>query len=314
MTTETDTIVVMGAGGMLGRQVVRAAQRQNLGVVRLGHEACDITNVRQVEKWLCPHPGAIVINCAGILPERIVSDEVMQNVNAGGPHILARYAGRLVQVSTDCVFDGRPPSHVGAYTESSVTLPQDRYSTTKLAGEVTDGPHLTVRGSFVGLGKRGRIQWLLDQPRGAQVLGFVNSYWNGSYVGTFAEYLVAVAMSREVTGLLHLPGPATLSLHRVLDLIARRLRPDVTVVEARAARQKKMILASTRREPMGVSWDQMLAQLEHDYRQHDRQVPGRDGEGRMGKVKDGEGWSEHERRTDGSDPRGAEGATHPLAG
>ena len=181
----TDTIIVTGADGMLGRQVVRAGFQQRLAVIPLAHSRCDITNVTQVGDHLRPHPDAVVINCAGIV--RGQPEGWMDNVNGRGPHVLARFAGRLVQVSTDCVFDGKLTGDTEGYTESSPATTSDRYSQTKLQGEVTDGPHLTVRGSFIGLGQFGLIRWLLDHPQGAEVPGYLNWYWNGSYVDAEAE-------------------------------------------------------------------------------------------------------------------------------
>ncbi len=260
----TDTIIVTGANGMLGSQVVLAARRQRIQVVPLTREACDITNVSQVRDAFRPFPGATVINCAGVVPHMTVSTPRMANVNGRGPHVLARVAERVVQVSTDCVFAGKPPRGVEGYTESSRIDPADHYGRSKLSGELTGGSHLTVRGSFVGFGKWGLLAWLLGQPKNGTVKGYINWWWNGVYVRDYAEHLIRLA-HHDITGIVHLIGPTVMTKHRLLAVVAKRLRPDLTVVEANAPTRRKMILASARIPPIPASWTQMLQHLEEDY-------------------------------------------------
>jgi len=101
------------------------------------------------------------------------------------------------------VFSGRR----GRYCEADVPDPVDLYGRTKLAGEVADAPHLTVRTSFIGLEAppaQGLLGWFLAQ-QGA-VAGFRRARWSGLTADALAPVLLDLAARREVVGLLHVAG------------------------------------------------------------------------------------------------------------
>ncbi len=263
-----EQIIVTGAGGMLGRAVVKAAHARGLDVVALSHAECDIgdalSSMSSVSAALCRYNAALIINCAGIVPS-MGSDAVknrMWRVNAGGPRLLAAVAGRLVHVSTDCVFNGAITK--GAYDESDSPSPTGVYAETKLAGEIVTPSHLTIRGSFIGLGRRGLVRWILDQPQGADIPGYQNWAWNGSYVGRFADRVVELALESTLTGLVHLPGPEVLWKGTLVRSLASMLRPDLTVFQ-RDAVHRRMVLASNRIDGISTPWNDMMKELWDDY-------------------------------------------------
>lgn len=260
-------ILVTGAGGMLGSAVVRAGFREGLEVIGLSKGDFDITDYQQVNKTLSLYEEPIVINCAGIVRGREDVDESrMSVVNTLGPYMLAQHASRLLQISTDCVFDGTLTD--GAYDEGSQTHPTDTYGCTKLVGEMVHGPHLTVRVSFVGQGQRGLFQWLLSLPRNVPCPGYTNWWWNGWTAEALAPVLLDLAMKREITGLVHLPGPEVVTKAWLLTEVARRLRPDLMVIPCEAPTASRMVLATKHpwTLPVGVTWNTMLDELEEEYR------------------------------------------------
>lgn len=188
-------IQVIGARGMLGQQVVLAAQRAGVAVHA---SAGDLLS--------CPIQGDVVINCAGIVKQRTeLPDSYFLMVNGYGPQRLAEacdvQGARLIQVSSDCVFAGPGP-----HSESDAPNGRGIYAVSKLAGEVTRAPHLTIRTSFVGIGRRGLIADLMAQ-RGQAVSASINALWTGHTAPTIARLLVQLAVERpDVTGLLHVPG------------------------------------------------------------------------------------------------------------
>ena len=116
---------------------------------------------------------------------------------------LGSWGGRLLHVSTDCVFSGDR----GGYRESDLAHPVDLYGRTKLAGEVTESPHLTVRTSFVGLeheNAKGLLGWFFS--RKGEVYGFRKVIWSGLTTEALAEVLVSLVERGEVNGLLHIAG------------------------------------------------------------------------------------------------------------
>ncbi|QXN90420.1 dTDP-4-dehydrorhamnose reductase [Nocardia iowensis] len=125
-------LVVTGAGGQLGRELIRLAP----GARALGHRDLDITDKAAVAAVL--EPGDVVINCAAYTAvDRAESEpEAAFAGNETGPAVLAaacaEVGARLIHLSTDYVFAGtsdRP------YDTTDPTAPVSVYGQSKLAGE-----------------------------------------------------------------------------------------------------------------------------------------------------------------------------------
>lgn len=255
-------VSVIGAGGMLGRAVVEALKASGYYVpVPYTKRDFNIGSGLDSETLLDDKK---VINCAGIVRGRedVLARE-MGWVNGIGPLYISLYARRLIQVSTDCVFDGTK----GPYVESDEPTPIDNYGMSKLIGEMRYGPHLTVRTSFIGFGQRGLVRWLLDHPQGATVPGFRRWFWNGLYVGTVARQLVRL-LDDPMTGIVHIEGPI-ISKYELLDMVAKAIRPDLHVSPS-VSQDSNMILKSERlvwgdAPDTTFSWTEMIEELKADY-------------------------------------------------
>ena len=263
MIYQDNDVVVTGADGMLGWAVVKVLKTSDYYTAIPFKSFFNITDVTNVIRLT----GAKIINCAGIVRGRHdINAKRMGEVNALAPHMLAAVAKRLIHVSTDCVFDGTK----GPYVESDEPTPIDNYGMSKLMGEVETPSALTVRTSFVGFGQRGLLRWLLDHPEGATVPGFRRWLWNGLYVGTLARQLVRL-LDDPMTGIVHIEGPI-ISKYDLLAMIAKAIRPDITVISAIDANalDKNMILKSERliwgdAPDTTFSWIDMMAELKADY-------------------------------------------------
>ena len=124
-------LLVTGADGQLGREL-----RFLLGdrAVYAGHSQLDITDEPKVAAFFAEREFDFVINCAAYTAvDRAEDDaEAADRVNRLGAELLARYGRRIIQISTDYVFDGevsRP------YKEDDETRPMSVYGRTKRAGE-----------------------------------------------------------------------------------------------------------------------------------------------------------------------------------
>lgn len=188
-------VQVFGQRGMLGSAVLRQLPQSGLA---LDPRSADLELVT---------PGHIhadvVINCAGLVKQRSAPASRFMLVNAVGPQRLAEacdaVGARLIHVSTDCVF------HDGPSDEDDLPDCRDVYSLSKLAGEVTRAPHLTIRTSFIGWGKRGL---LADLAGTMPVRVSHRLWWSGHTVDTIAALLLLLATRPDITGLLHVPGEA----------------------------------------------------------------------------------------------------------
>ena len=248
-------VQVIGSKGMLGQAVCEAVQRAGHTVHSNG---VDITHVHHTQIT-----GEVVINCAGIVKQRkeVAASEFIR-VNAYGPHRLAERCdearARLIHVSTDCVFnDHRQMSKV----ESSTPTPNDVYSLSKLTGEVTRWPHLTVRTSFIGWGKRGLLADLLAH-KGSTRSEYRGARWSGHTVETVAQVLVMLAPLESVCGLLHIPGEFQ-TRGELIRRLSKRFDLNITVNDSFEQPGYDRRLASERWEALGLpTLDSFETQLE----------------------------------------------------
>ena len=124
-------LLVTGANGQLGNELRLLLGE---GAVYVGHGELDITDEAAVKAFFAGNSFDFVINCAAYTAVDKAEDdtEAAEKVNSLGPLYLARYGRRIVQISTDYVFDG---TSCRPYTEKDAPNPVSVYGRTKLAGE-----------------------------------------------------------------------------------------------------------------------------------------------------------------------------------
>jgi dTDP-4-dehydrorhamnose reductase len=131
-------LLVTGAAGMLGKDLVRAAEAAGHDVVGLTRDDADITDAEAIAVAVRDAAPDVVINCAGWtdVDGAEASPEEAHRANAEGAGNVANAAARsgawIVQISTDYVFDGEKRS---PYVESDAPAPVSSYGSSKLAGE-----------------------------------------------------------------------------------------------------------------------------------------------------------------------------------
>ncbi len=162
-------ILVTGAGGMLGRDVVLAAGNAGHDVVGFGHTELDITDPATLgAKFELERPD-VVINCAAWtdVDGAEESEETALAVNGAAAGNVAAAAAKVgasvVYVSSDYVFDG---SKGAPYVETDQTAPLSAYGRTKLAGEeataAANKRHFVVRSSWLfGIGGSNFVETML---------------------------------------------------------------------------------------------------------------------------------------------------------
>lgn len=133
-------ILLTGSNGQLGLELQE--QIKNLDkpckLVATDYAALDITNYKQVKAELLLQKPDIVINCAAHTAVDQCEEDIENayRINAIGPKNLAiaceEVGAKLVQVSTDYVFDGENPL---PRREDDPTGPQSVYGSSKLLGE-----------------------------------------------------------------------------------------------------------------------------------------------------------------------------------
>jgi dTDP-4-dehydrorhamnose reductase len=147
-------IVVIGANGQLGSDLVAAFSEKGDAVCGLTHSDIEISDLHSVSHALEDiHPQVIVNTAAMHHVENCEREpEKAFAINALGPRnlaVVARALGAvLIHVSTDYVFDG---SKGNPYVEEDNPLPLNAYGISKLAGEhfvrATTDKHFVIRTS-----------------------------------------------------------------------------------------------------------------------------------------------------------------------
>lgn len=130
-------VLVLGAGGQVGRAVVRAVPAGH-GVVGLTRADLDIADPRSVTAALARAGADWIVNAAAYTGVDLAEDERARalEVNDTAVGVLAEAAAgagcRLLHLSTDFVFDGASGR---AYRPADPTHPVSVYGETKLGGE-----------------------------------------------------------------------------------------------------------------------------------------------------------------------------------
>jgi dTDP-4-dehydrorhamnose reductase len=236
-------VVVVGAGGQLGRQLVDAFTVAGHEVIGLGHAQLDLSDPAAGEVIASLEP-EIVVNAAAWTdvdacarnPDRaMLLNGVAPGRMAGGA---ARAGALFVQLSTNEVFDGTASS---PYTEDDVPSPANPYGASKLAGEqaVAEAAprHLIVRTAWLfGPGGTNFVTKILAAADRAvssgEPLRVVADEWgNPTWTPTLAAAIEGLATRDVASGILHAVGePATSRLGWARAVLAAA-RPGV-VVEA----------------------------------------------------------------------------------
>lgn len=222
-------IMILGSGGMLGHMVYHYLK--SLGKyrivdvsfpVKLTNESkvLDVTNVDELEAYIIDEKPDILINCIGILLRG--SQEDPSNaiyLNAYLPHqlsrILRKNGGKLIHMSTDCVFTGEK----GNYIETDFKDARDIYGLSKALGEVVNEHDLTMRTSIVGpeLKEKGEglFHWFMNQI--GIINGFTKMIWGGVTTLELAKTIDA-AIDQNITGLIHITNGQPFSKFEMISM------------------------------------------------------------------------------------------------
>ena len=230
-------VLVCGAGGMLGQDVVEAAERAGHEPIALTHSDLDVTDSDGVGAALGEAAPDAVVNCAAytnVDGAEAEPDEALL-VNGAGAGNVARAAAaagaRALYVSSDYVFDGRKRS---PYVESDPTAPLSAYGRSKLAGEretlAADGGHLVVRSSWLfGAGGRNFVDTMLRLGGERDEVAVVDDQVGcPTFTGHLAVGLLAL-LERGAVGLRHAAAAGSCSWRDLAIEVFRRAGVDSVV-------------------------------------------------------------------------------------
>ncbi len=247
-------VLVAGAAGMLGLDVLRAGERAGYELVGLDLPELDITDAAVVQAALERVAPDAVLNCAAWTDVDGAETHVAQAhaVNADGAGNLARAAAGagvpLVHVSTDYVFSGEAcvdsSGAPRAYVESDPTGPRSVYGQSKLAGErqvLSASPaHTVVRSAWLfGVGGRNFAETMLRLAAEREAVQVVTDQVGcPTWTGHLAPALLGL-IERGVAGLVHLAGAGRVSWNGFTVEIFRQAEVDCCVEDATSAQMQR---------------------------------------------------------------------------
>lgn len=232
---------ICGANGRVGRKITELLAATSVELLLTDSDDIDITDVKAVTDYASMNRPHFIVNCAG-LTDVVACEENREQafkVNALGARNLSVAArmgkARMVQLSTDDVFDGRGNT---PYTEFDAPNPQTVYGKSKLAGEnfVKEfcNRHIIVRSSWIfGEGSNYYTKILGDAEAGRTVYAATDQTAAPTGASELAEKIVEL-METAPDGLYHVTGQGSCSRYEFAKEMVRLsgLRTEVEPVRA----------------------------------------------------------------------------------
>jgi dTDP-4-dehydrorhamnose reductase len=268
-------ILVTGAAGMLGRDVMLAADNAGHQVVGFGHTELDIADADAVGAKLEGERPDVVINCAAwtdVDGAEESEGEATRINGAGAGNVAAAAAAvgaSIVYVSSDYVFDG---SKGAPYVETDQTAPLSAYGRSKLAGEeatrVANKRHFIVRSAWLfGTGGPNFVETMLRLAADhGEVLVVRDQVGSPTYTWHLAYGIVRLIEGVEF-GIHHMAAAGACSWYEFAREIFEQANVECKVMSATtemlgrpAPRPAYSALASQREHPIELpSWQDGLA-------------------------------------------------------
>lgn len=251
--------MILGSGGMLGHMVYHYLKTLNKHTIidasfpnKLNDQSklLDVTDAVDLKNFIELEKADVVVNCIGILIKGSQNDTSNAiYLNSYFPHQLAKILrqtkGRLIHVSTDCVFTGGK----GSYTETDFKDARDTYGLSKALGEVENDTDVTLRTSIIGpeLKEKGEglFHWFMQQT--GTIKGYTKTFWGGVTTLELAK-VVDQVIEQNTTGLIHITNREPISKYDLIQLFKKTFNKNDVVVEPIEGKDSDRSLDSIRND------------------------------------------------------------------
>jgi dTDP-4-dehydrorhamnose reductase len=268
-------LLVTGAAGMLGRDVMLAAGNAGHEVVGFGHAELDVSDEAAVGAKVEAERPDVVINCAAWTDvdgaEEAEEEATRINGDAAGKvaAAAASVGASVVYVSSDYVFDG---SKGAPYVETDQAAPLSAYGRGKLAGEeatrAANKRHFVVRSAWLfGTGGGNFVETMLRLAADhGEVLVVRDQVGSPTYTWHLAYGIVRLIEGVEF-GIHHMAAAGACSWYEFASEIFEQAKVECKVMSGTtemlgrpAPRPPYSALTSQREHPIELpSWQDGLA-------------------------------------------------------
>ncbi len=236
-------ILILGASGMLGNivsyyfkkkyfkeTILFSRSRTNINALDKILVKIPDYSKTQLSSLIKQHRPCRVINCVSV-NDINASKEDLDLINSQLPKLLVDILdakndnSQLIHISTNGVFSGDK----GQYVETDSTNPINSYGKSKLKGEVTHAPHITIRTSIIGhksKSDKGLLGWFLNQEN--QINGYTKVEWNGVTTLECAKFIDWV-ICKKLNGIVHLFSKK-ISKYDLLNIAKQVYKKDIKIV------------------------------------------------------------------------------------
>lgn len=281
-------ILIIGGSGMLGHKLVQIFKEKfdvwttiksdfnkykKFGILdkKKTIENLNVEDLKSVEKVINKIRPDVIINAVGIIKQIQTSQDVVKTltINSIFPHNLAIIAeknqARLINISTDCVFNGKK----GNYEETDLSDAVDLYGRSKNLGEVEGKNCLTLRTSIIGRELKtshSLVEWFLSN-QGKKVKGFINAVYSGFPTIVFADILADLLVNhKNLDGIYHLSSQP-INKFELLKLIKSAYKADIEIEPFAEFKIDRSLDSTKLRRKIGfepISWKKMIEVMAND--------------------------------------------------
>lgn len=235
-------ILVTGSDGQLGLALQR--QNNNYELVCCSRSKLNIENKEEVARCIDIEQPNIIINCAALTDVDGCESYPEKAMSANGYSVeflstaAKKIGAKLVQISTDYVFDGSKES---PYLESDEPNPLSIYGQSKLLGEQLAGDDaLIIRTSWV-MSNDGKnmLRTILNLLGGEADLFFVNDQIGcPTFTDDLASSIYAL-VQEDTSGIFHITNSGVASWHQFATKVAQLSGADTKRVKPIATSELK---------------------------------------------------------------------------
>lgn len=285
-----ERVLITGANGMLGQALVQcmsdypdydvlATARDDaprFDSASCGYAPLDITDADALRHLFTDFTPGVIVNCAAMTQVDACEKqrEDCWRVNAEAVEQMARHCRqhgtRLVQVSTDFIFDGQS----GPYREDARPNPVNFYGRSKLAAEnaARDAGHdrwaiartVLVYGTGQGLSRSNIVLWVVDNlQQGKEIHVVTDQVRTPTYAPDLAAGIERMVRYRK-SGTYHLSGRELLSVYDFACRVAHVYDLDASLIHPTDRSQ----FSQTAERPPETGFIILKAESELGYKPH----------------------------------------------
>lgn len=199
-------ILVTGVNGQLGHDVINELKARNLECIGSGRNDFDITDSKEVSKYIKDLKPECVIHCAAYTAVDKAEDEeeICRKVNVGGTENIARVCkeidAKMIYISTDYVFEGNgnKPFEIDGNKQPISVYGKTKYEGELKVQEILD-KYFIVRISWV-FGSNGNnfVKTMLRRGKEKDELNVVcDQVGSPTYTADLAPLLCDMAVSEK---------------------------------------------------------------------------------------------------------------------